>query len=76
MNYFMGQKGYHSILCRMSQQLLCSCVGSKVVCHAVICQMLNVEPWDMLNNFCIRLEARVCTNSYISYIGEKTGYIH
>ena len=38
-----------------AEQLLFSCVavGLKViVCHAVICQMLKVDPWDMLINFC------------------------
>ena len=28
-----------------------------IVCHAVICQMLNVDPWDMLNNFCFHVLA-------------------
>ena len=50
-----------------SEQLLFSCVSSKViVCHAIYhmshmtCHMSNayVDPWDMLNNFCFHVYAQ------------------
>ena len=48
--------------CTVGRQAdITACVGSKLIvchdvmlvcCHAAICQMINVDPWNVLNNFC------------------------
>ena len=34
------------------------------VCHAVLlCQMINFDPWDMLNNFCFHVYTDNASNA-------------
>ena len=47
-------------MCRLKSDCLSSChvILAGCRCHAVICQMVNVDPWDILNNFCFHVQAR------------------
>ena len=53
----MGTKKFHMFLTTAGNQEMFKCHAVMLVCcDPVLCQMLNVDPWEMPSKFCSEAE--------------------